>query len=522
MRIKLNGILTPAISAVGIGLLVGSWSVMRESSYFDSALFAPAAPMIMGLSALVFAIVLRKKELKTRSFFIVAATLVSFQLLAMLLAPMFSGSEKIALGVVVTVAEGVSSCLFMFLFLTGLIRCSFREIAVAIAAGYLLVHVYDGLFLGAPEAVRLLQRPAGLLAILTLAGVLSHQMRKRTSSEVEAPEGQAKSASYMAGLPSGEQPETVADCVLLACFVSVVLLIQGVYSQVTGLGSAGNTPAFNMFAEVFAAGARVAVLAYCLLCKRELSSLHIAVGASLFCLAGIPAVELLWGTDAYLVGSTIINSARYILLPVVSIFGVQMARRFPENTRLMIAATYSCYVSRFAALGLVADFAANPSVGLPLVTLCSLWVVACAMPAYLLIRRHLHSRGTRNANRADAASAEVAQLGAPIETGAAHVRPHASQALSEITDPALLGEIQFYQRLESLCDEAQLTEREKEILREVLHGYSIDSIASRLNLSASTVKTYLSRSYTRFGVTSRQAVLRLLDTEIEHEKPSKP
>lgn len=56
-----------------------------------------------------------------------------------------------------------------------------------------------------------------------------------------------------------------------------------------------------------------------------------------------------------------------------------------------------------------------------------------------------------------------------------------------------------------------MTEREKEILREVLHGYSIESIAGRLGLSASTVKTYLSRAYNRFGVSSRQEVLGLLD-----------
>ncbi|WP_303203257.1 response regulator transcription factor [Raoultibacter timonensis] len=64
-----------------------------------------------------------------------------------------------------------------------------------------------------------------------------------------------------------------------------------------------------------------------------------------------------------------------------------------------------------------------------------------------------------------------------------------------------------------MSNEAQLTEREKEVLREAMHGYSIDNIAKHLNLSSQTIKTYLSRSYSRLGVASKQAVLELLDSD---------
>lgn len=465
--------------------------------------------MIMAITALVLAFAFRKKEVRIQPVLIAAVALLSIQLLAMPLAPILSEPEKIALRIVATTAEGISSTLFMFLFLTSLIDCSTRQIAISIAAGFLLLNLYDGFFLGASEAVRLLQRPAGLLLVAVLAGVLSYRVRGWAKPAIEARGDQPQPISCAVAVPAKEQPETIADCVLLAVFVSVVLLIQGVYSQLTGLGSAGNAHAFNMFAEVFAAGVRIAVLVYCLLNKNELSMMHIAACALLICLVGIPAVELLWRTDAYLVGSHVINSARYVLLPIVSIFGVQMARRFPGKSTflifLAIASTNSCYVSRFAALVFVDDIAANFDSILPITSLCSMWAVACIVPALLLVRRRLRLRDDRDADPAEVSSAETAQPGIP-------------PSLLEAADPSLMREILFYQRLESLCDKAQLTEREKEILRGVLHGYSIDRIADRLNLSSSTVKTYLSRAYTRFGVTSRQAVLSLLDSEIDRDK----
>lgn len=529
-----------AMSAIGIALSVGSWSAARDGSYFGNELLVPAVPVVMVFVALALALVFWKRESKPDSFpvwcLVVAGALVLAQVLMMPLVPGLSEPERLSLGVIATFAEGTSTALLTFLFLRSLACRTPRQIAVAIAAGYLLVHLYDGLFLEASEQVRLLQRPVALVVMTALAGVLVYGMRRGRQAHAGDDATGVKSPGDPAPCPScdtpgphpSDRPRSVEGCVLLACFVCVPLLIQGVYSQLTGLGSVGNVQEFNLFTELFAAGVRAAVLAYCLLQPDELPLSHVAVCAALACLVGIPAVDLSWGTDAYLVGSHSINAARYILLPLVMIVGVQGARRFPEWATslvfLMMAAANSCYVSRFVTAGLAATLAFDVDAVLPRVSLYSMWIVACAIPAYLLVEQRL---GLRVQSARTGSSQEVtlpagaeragALVGGMPGAAAGQARADGAPFLPQEgeMDPGLVREIRFYQRFERLCREAQLTERETEILREVLHGYSIDSIAARLDLSASTVKTYLSRAYGRFGVSSRQEVLNLLDSEGE-------
>lgn len=480
-----------AASAVGIGLSVGSWSVQRDSCYFENVLFVPAVPVVMAFVALVLAIVFWKRcsESRSRALSMYGAVVVFVlvQLVAMLLAPTVSKPELFSLGLVATLAEGASSALLTFLFLANLVRFEPRQMALAVASGYLLVHLYDGAFLSASEEVRLLQRPIALVAMTMIAGVIVHRIRRRSSAEIEGP-------SFFAHADGGRvrSAECVGDYVLFAGFVCVPLLIQGVYSQLTGLGSVGNVQEFNFFTELFAAGVRAGVLVWCLLLTDDMPLSHAAACASLICLVGIPAVDLLWGTGAYLIGSHIINSARYILLPVVMIVGVQVARRHPNRAVplifLMIFAANSCYISRFITALLAAASPIDVDAVLPTVSLCAMWVVACAIPAYLLVGRWLRAR-----------------------------RPQA-EGFAGAVDPAFARELAFYQRLERLCDGARLTGREKDVLCEALHGYSIDGIARRLDLSSSTVKTYLSRIYGRFGVNSKQAILNLLDAKTDDEE----
>lgn len=132
------------------------------------------------------------------------------------------------------------------------------------------------------------------------------------------------------------------------------------------------------------------------------------------------------------------------------------------------------------------DFFSEAPATLPSLSLCALWIVACAIPAYLLLERRMGS----------GQQASVPLSSAPV-------------------DPLLDRELRFYRSVEELCDEFKLTGREREMLREVLHGYSIDSIAQRHSLSTSTVKTYLGRAYGRFGINSRQAFLTLLDSRAD-------
>lgn len=74
-------------------------------------------------------------------------------------------------------------------------------------------------------------------------------------------------------------------------------------------------------------------------------------------------------------------------------------------------------------------------------------------------------------------------------------------------------ELAFCARLDAFCRERHLTERERDVLFEVLHGRTIDAVADRLGVSKETVKTYLRRAYARAGVSSRQEILQELDED---------
>lgn len=276
-----------------------------------------------------------------RSLWVAAAVLVAVFLLAIPLVSFLSDSEKFVFGILMTAAEGTASALLVFLFLMPLIRFSSRQVAVTVASGYLLAHLYDGLFLAMPQGVCLAQRPLALLAMVGLAGVLCRRADTSDAAEKpsEAPPVGASEGSSGESVPlavPAVRPRVVAECLLLGALVAVLLLVQGVYSQVTGLGSVGNVQAFNLFTELFAAGVRAAVLVYCLLRTEDVSPAHVAACAVLIFLVGIPVVDLSWGTGAYLVGSHIVNSARYVLLPLATIVGVQAARRVPREAPFLI------------------------------------------------------------------------------------------------------------------------------------------------------------------------------------------
>jgi DNA-binding NarL/FixJ family response regulator len=67
---------------------------------------------------------------------------------------------------------------------------------------------------------------------------------------------------------------------------------------------------------------------------------------------------------------------------------------------------------------------------------------------------------------------------------------------------------QFLSRRQSqLLPSSELTPRELEILQLAAHGQSVQDIAERLSISASTVKTYVRRTYCKLGVSNRASAV---------------
>lgn len=71
----------------------------------------------------------------------------------------------------------------------------------------------------------------------------------------------------------------------------------------------------------------------------------------------------------------------------------------------------------------------------------------------------------------------------------------------------------FVRQFQALSERVHLTPREREVLAEAIHGYSRTNIAKKLCLSPETVKTYLNRAYTKAGVSSKQELIALIESE---------
>lgn len=86
-------------------------------------------------------------------------------------------------------------------------------------------------------------------------------------------------------------------------------------------------------------------------------------------------------------------------------------------------------------------------------------------------------------------------------------------SVSALGDEVGLGGDDFSLRLEAFSARLRLSQREKEVLLETLHGQSRASVAKKLCLSPETVKDYLGRVYLKAGVSSKQAIIALVEDE---------
>lgn len=76
----------------------------------------------------------------------------------------------------------------------------------------------------------------------------------------------------------------------------------------------------------------------------------------------------------------------------------------------------------------------------------------------------------------------------------------------------------FIRRFDAFCAHYGITLREREVLSEALHGYSMENIGRKLYVSKETVKTHLRRVYAKAGVSGKQELITLVDKFDENDK----
>lgn len=69
----------------------------------------------------------------------------------------------------------------------------------------------------------------------------------------------------------------------------------------------------------------------------------------------------------------------------------------------------------------------------------------------------------------------------------------------------------FSRNLDAFCERYDVTPREREVLVEAMHGYSMENIGRKLYVSRETVKTHLRRVYGKVGVSGKQELITSID-----------
>ena len=83
---------------------------------------------------------------------------------------------------------------------------------------------------------------------------------------------------------------------------------------------------------------------------------------------------------------------------------------------------------------------------------------------------------------------------------------------SEHAEPQASAKPTFAEKVDELCERNKLTAREREVLHETLHGYTMANAAAHLNISAGTVRTHLKSIYNKMGVSTKQELITLIDS----------
>lgn len=355
-----------------------------------------------------------------------------------------------------------------------------RKGRLAIAVGFLVATTYDLLFVGASQTVAVIQWLGAGVAALLCATLAIRFCAYQNQEIAPQPPTSRKPALLSWGICCG--------------FACILMLIQGFCAQVTGYGGAGAGARFGLSGDIVSLVTRVLIVIYCLTTDHGPRPAVLSTALAAVWAVALTAITLSWGAANEL-GELLLEAGYNILQVAVLLMAFDAATR-TSLPRLplfctALAALFANQITRL--IGVLAISTPQADLHLMTATTCiSLTVLVLAEGVALLVA---HRR-----------AAVVAS-----------VPPIAQQAPVPPTNQEAMGgfaqrELDFCRRFEQVCSMRGLTEREREVLFVAVHGYTIDGIAEQLTISRETVKSNLSRAYSRAGVNGKQGLLALMDS----------
>ena len=481
-----------AMAALGLGMLLGfMWSSRNASSAVAEwqIFLARFSSMV---AFVVIALAYRTRPPLGNSLLLMGAGCLAGCLACDGLALLIEGdSELVALGAVGSACEGAGLAALEVLFLEAVLSFDLRRGIVVVGAAYLVAELTYFTLLVAPIDAIVTVIRAGEVATLGLLVAL----RRMTSAAAGTGEANAPGSGTgsHADIPAGTHP-TFGDAPLPAVLgtIACLTLAWGLFAQMTGEGAFAF---FDTTSEIIMVAVRALLLVACVMVGARASFAGMAAACVGVWALGILVVGLLWGTATPSTSALVVKAGLYALQVFSLVILVKDGRRsrgdFYFCAGLVLSALMFAHVSRLMVLAVYAN---EPVVGDDAVTIV-------AVAAFLVILALAVALGSRTGAEG---------MGTPPTAGNSGGCRPGSAADSAATVTARRN-AEFAARFERFCTAHDLPERECEVLLETLHGYTVDGVAERLSLSRETVKTYLSRTYSRAGVGGRQELLAALD-----------
>ncbi len=499
---------TALFVAVGLGILLGSTWVSRLQDVFGWDALLPLARVAAALWLCGLAVYYRRRRFDERHLLLVGVLAFAAHAACLPMSPLVAeGADRATLGFVSAFFEGAFIAVVELLFL---VRAAGdlppKGLGIAVAGAFLVGCLYDTLFLSAFPGVIAVQWVVAKAVCLGLLFALARGPAPAKGSaaiqggRVETRRQEA-STPPVPDDPAAPTPYPMPLAALLFALILVLMLVQGVASQMTGLGGVGERGFYGLSTGFIVLVVRVLTVVYCAARKRDVPFASPVVICSVVWVAALGLTALTWADHAGVAGALLLEAGYSVLQVLPLIAALQHAGRGGLDgdlggggsavtvAALMAAVSFANQPSRFVAT-LLFDRSVPQTAVIDVFVYVSMTLIGALVAALCIV--------------------VLRRTGPPARNGGAGAR-RADVLPEDPDDPLVQAELSFCRRYRSVCKDKGLTPREQEVLFEAVHGYTIDHIALRLSISRETVKTTLSKSYARAGVSGKQAFLQLMD-----------
>lgn len=495
--------LTALLAAVGLALFLSAvWTARNENALVsDYGLYTARFAKVIACFSIAF--IMRGHIPSVTRMLAVGAAFIGLHLAAygatFVLGP--EAPEYLMASVLSGVFSGIGEACIILLFAHLLSTFAPSVSAVAIPVAYLLNEIlyYSTLYLPTPAILVL--RPVGKVAAIAVLWWCICRKRSVPSVDDELP------FQYGVSLRASREPmlgflSSSQDWMLILAGTTLFPFLFGFIAQVCS-NAGTNSGLYDVVNELMALGLLVLLVAYGALRGRRLTFDEVLYFTVPLFATGCLLLPYFWNGSVPLAG--LLVKCGYTLYQVM--FWMLLARKCHENIRhtyLCFGVFYGLFELATAAARLWASSLWQAAMvdfqTMAFVALFSLWLIALYGLLFFAISKFWQRRGAA----ADSAAAPQASACSDASTGNGSSSEGDCLAPEEQLSP-------FARNLDAFCERYDLTPREREVLLEALHGYSMENIGRRLYVSRETVKTHLRRIYNKVGVSGKQELISFID-----------